>query len=578
MEPLANQSKIPMIAITVHPSKYNGTQDPESWLQDIRFFCRLHGIEDEEDIVSFALLKVDPMIFVPEKTVSFSGLIRALKAHVTYPVMIASALNNLRQLRYNSNMEMTDFISTFLSLCRSANITNLMEQKHYLLNSLHDDNIRNILASKLRNVDEFDWVIKIFQGILYEYPLHQIRYGSRITIKHCVTGQYLSHGEHKPMKPGSQNSRVYCSGCKPKENEVWIVTSPFGENRSHGDPAYFNSFISLVHEKSRTSLSAVDKLTGRDDTNCNWLVKRHTIESGYQNDLNGAWAIGDIIILEHVNNKLSLFSRSQDYEGNQEVILEGDGYEESNKYETYKSTLAAYPETLLGTIFQDKNRSLIYATNGNEYFIDRNGCVFHYIMQFYRTGKVFWSEQNRGNTYVTYEELLEELDYFQIPVSPISSAKISGPRSHRSRILSSTLADFVNSMDKVITVITDCTDPNDLLDSSSDYSWNINISFGKHERGMFSWWATLNGKPLSFHEGNEPNFKSYKGFNWGCKILKEFGDEIGDYFEENIEGLSWKVYEGKIMSKPGNELNSDVSGISVFINITNAFDHEEIVD
>ncbi|CAG8533609.1 8256_t:CDS:2 [Acaulospora morrowiae] len=339
MEPLVNQSKIPMIAITVHPSKYNGTQDPESWLQDIRFFCRLHGIDDEEDIVSFALLKVDPMILIPEKTVSFSGLIRALKSHVTYPVMSASALHSLRQLKYSSNMEMTDFISTFLSLCRSANITNLMEQKHYLLNSLHDDNIRNILANKFRNVDEFDWVIKIFQGILYEYPLHQIRYGSRITIKHCVTGQYLSHGEHKPVEPGSQNSRVYCNGCKPKENEVWIVTSPYGENKSHGDSTHINSLIGLCHEKSRANLSASDKpgnhaafASSGKDINCNWVVKRHTTESGCHNDLNGAWAIGDIIILENANSKLPLYSRAQDYEGNQEVSLEGDGYEENNKW------------------------------------------------------------------------------------------------------------------------------------------------------------------------------------------------------------------------------------------------------
>ncbi|CAG8447672.1 8567_t:CDS:2 [Diversispora eburnea] len=326
---LANQSKIPMVAITVHPTKYNGTQDPESWLQDIRFFCRLHGIDEEEDIVSFSMLKVDPMIYVPEKTSTFSGLVKALKSHVTYPVMEASALHNLRKLKYSSNMEMSDFISTFLSLCRSASVRNLEEQKSYLLNSLHDDNIRNVLSTKFRNVDEFDWVIKIFQGILYEYPLHQIRYGSRITIKHCVTGQYLSHGEHKPIEPGSQSSRVYCNGCKPKENEVWIVTSPYSENKSPGDPVRFNSIIGLSHGKSRANLSASDD---RDDKSCNWVARRHTTESGYHNDNSGVWAIGDIIILEHVNNRLPLYTRVQDYEGNQEVVLEGDGFEENNKW------------------------------------------------------------------------------------------------------------------------------------------------------------------------------------------------------------------------------------------------------
>ncbi|RIB15529.1 hypothetical protein C2G38_1573388 [Gigaspora rosea] len=340
-----NSCKLPLIAVTVHPTKYNGTQDPESWLQDIRFFCRLHGIDDEEEIVSFAILKVDPIIFIPEKTSTFSAFLRALKNHVTYTVMSQAALHNLRKLKYNSNVEMSDFISNFLSLCRSANVTSLEEQKSFLLGSLHDDNIRNILANKFRPVEEFDWVIKVFQGIIYEYPLHQIRYGSKITIKHCVTGQYLSHGEHKPVEPGSPYSTVFCNGSKPRENEIWIVTSPSGENKNSGDPVHFNSVIGLCHEKSRSNLCAANELASRDvwtstgkDSNCNWFVRRHATESGYLNENNGVWAIGDIIILEHVNNKLPLFTQSHsEYidshsNSNQEVLLDGDGLEENNKW------------------------------------------------------------------------------------------------------------------------------------------------------------------------------------------------------------------------------------------------------
>ncbi|CAG8523514.1 31595_t:CDS:2, partial [Racocetra persica] len=66
------------------------------------------------------------------------------------------------------------------------------------------------------------------------------------------------------------------------------------------------------------------------------------------------------------------------------------------RYETYRSTLLAYPQTLLGTMFQPRNDSLLQPTNNglhnhkNEYFFDRNGYAFRYILEFYRTGKILW--------------------------------------------------------------------------------------------------------------------------------------------------------------------------------------------
>ncbi|CAG8827480.1 14466_t:CDS:2, partial [Racocetra persica] len=85
----------------------------------------------------------------------------------------------------------------------------------------------------------------------------------------------------------------------------------------------------------------------------------------------------------------------------QRVILNVVGV----KYETYRSTLTKYPETLLGVMFSSRNEELLHPTNENEYFFDRNGDAFRYIMSFYRT----------ANITVNESELEEELDYFQIP-------------------------------------------------------------------------------------------------------------------------------------------------------------------
>ncbi|CAG8439270.1 11439_t:CDS:2 [Ambispora gerdemannii] len=106
------------------------------------------------------------------------------------------------------------------------------------------------------------------------------------------------------------------------------------------------------------------------------------------------------------------------------------------QYETYRSTLTAYPNTLLGIMFQKRNNELLRPTNGNEFFFDRDGQIFRYIMQFYRTGEFLWPEQSTRPKYelqlphpfkhqqevqlkhtieISNYELKRELDYFQIP-------------------------------------------------------------------------------------------------------------------------------------------------------------------
>ncbi|CAG8445628.1 2018_t:CDS:2 [Dentiscutata heterogama] len=92
----------------------------------------------------------------------------------------------------------------------------------------------------------------------------------------------------------------------------------------------------------------------------------------------------------------------------EKVILNVGG----KKYETFQLKLVAQPETLLGTMFQDRNKCMRHPINGNEYFFDRNSEAFHYIMEFYRTGKLTWPIEYGK---VTCKQLEEELDYFQIP-------------------------------------------------------------------------------------------------------------------------------------------------------------------
>ena len=43
-------------------------------------------------------------------------------------------------------------------------------------------------------------------------------------------------------------------------------------------------------------------------------------------------------------------------------------------------------------MFQERNKALLHPINENEYFIDRDGNLFRYILQFYRRNKIVWPE------------------------------------------------------------------------------------------------------------------------------------------------------------------------------------------
>ncbi|KAG9296751.1 hypothetical protein G9A89_001383 [Geosiphon pyriformis] len=103
-------------------------------------------------------------------------------------------------------------------------------------------------------------------------------------------------------------------------------------------------------------------------------------------------------------------------DGKERVILNVGGI----KFETFRSTLTAYPDTFLGTMFQPRNQELLRPDKNNEYFFDRNGHAFYYIMQFYRIGILPYfgnpEIQTTSMIGVSRKELEIELDYFQIPI------------------------------------------------------------------------------------------------------------------------------------------------------------------
>ncbi|CAG8484708.1 6134_t:CDS:2 [Cetraspora pellucida] len=204
------------------------------------------------------------------------------------------------------------------------------------------------------------------------------------------------------------------------------------------------------------------------------------------------------------------------------------------KYETYISTLTAYPTTLLGTMFQERNKALLKPTNENEYFIDRDGYLFRHILQFYRKSKIILPESDPA---VTRRDLEDECDYFQIPQNALITAPAipSHQISPIRKLVVGKLDDFVKALETVMT--------------------NVSTTMLKHHFRGFNSTTTMTFAQESYIGGItsiviKPKLDSLTRSTWkvmshhgaiGYFLLDQFGENIGNYLSNLMPEVSWEL-------------------------------------
>ncbi|CAI2168842.1 12050_t:CDS:2 [Funneliformis geosporum] len=182
------------------------------------------------------------------------------------------------------------------------------------------------------------------------------------------------------------------------------------------------------------------------------------------------------------------------------------------KHETTRDTLLIFPDSLLGTMFKEENLQMCKLENGNEVFLDRNGHAFHYILEFYRTRKLLWSDHLH---YITKEEIESEIDFFQLPIElPLPPPVVEKPDS---RI--EALNELIGVFESLIST------------AKGIYIHKLDLTFPCYDKDGFFMEPRIKRLVDIVQQFSDSAFH----------LLHKFGERIGSYLKENDNELKWEL-------------------------------------
>ncbi|CAF1075298.1 unnamed protein product [Rotaria sordida] len=110
----------------------------------------------------------------------------------------------------------------------------------------------------------------------------------------------------------------------------------------------------------------------------------------------------DVINVHNFNTRSTDFQKQQEKNKNDRIIINVCG----QRYETWRTTLELYPDTLLGN---EKRRKYYYDKTRKEYFFDRHRGCFEAILYYYQShGRL------RRPEYIPLDIFIEEVTFFQL--------------------------------------------------------------------------------------------------------------------------------------------------------------------
>lgn len=117
-----------------------------------------------------------------------------------------------------------------------------------------------------------------------------------------------------------------------------------------------------------------------------------------------------------------------------------------NVYTTSLASLTRFPDSMLGVMFSGR-RPVAKDSRGN-FFIDRDGPMFRYVLNFLRSSKL-----NLPDNFQEFDQLAEEADFYQIPrlIEALKKIKLSSTVG-RNQVIRITLDRDKHGLETLLTV------------------------------------------------------------------------------------------------------------------------------
>ncbi|RGB41949.1 hypothetical protein C1646_751561 [Rhizophagus diaphanus] len=306
--------------------KYDETIHPEVWLNTIKLYCYKNKITKKGDILEFCKSLIHPSINV-SKANTFEEISNILKNDILFISFKHSIKEKLQKLKFDpKDKNYVQFINLFREYCYEAEI-NVEEQKKLLLEKLSEDSFQyyfiNDNLEKIKSLN--DLVVYFNQSFLEQRKL--IRFGSCISLKHVVTGKYLTSCNVR-YKTGSRRRIVFASQALSNSNSLWIVSGP-DQNNNWNPIIYGKSEVYLMkkggfHECLTISNNYESPSTGNCEVSVSWdnIYNKNLIESDSTNNNDTYIKSKEIISIRDVNDNFIL--RSHEFH----FTIENETYQE----------------------------------------------------------------------------------------------------------------------------------------------------------------------------------------------------------------------------------------------------------
>ena len=115
-------------------------------------------------------------------------------------------------------------------------------------------------------------------------------------------------------------------------------------------------------------------------------------------------------------------------------------------YTTSLAGLTRYPDSMLGVMFS--GRRPVAKDSRGSFFIDRDGPMFRYVLNFLRSSKL-----NLPENFQEFDQLMEEADFYQIPqmIDALKEFKSTGSVA-RNQVLRLTLDRDRHGLETLLTI------------------------------------------------------------------------------------------------------------------------------